>query len=98
MSGTPVRGEQTVVLLRQDVAAAHYHKPWSELVTTESDGVQVIQAVTQDGQLSLSWTVPNPDAPETPTIVRLTPPGWAAFRLSPHHRNGDTASLFQQNY
>lgn len=48
--------------------------------------------------LQPTWWVPDTNAPAVMNLVRLTPEGWAALYLSPHHRGGDTAALFEQNW
>ena len=88
---------RTVVLMRQDVAPANWHRPWSVLIADADAGVEgfaVAEQEVRNGVPVHRWSVQLADG--TAETRWIAPVGWAAYFLSAEHKP-DTAALHFQH-
>lgn len=92
---------RTVVILRRDVAAEYWHRPYSELdalARAGTDGVALSEQPVSKGQGMARWSTPDPEDRGRAIWHTVAPQGWAAFYCSNDHTDPDVAALHFQNW
>ena len=92
-----------IVLMRKDVAANWYHRPWSEVIEYAKggeDGLALTVQPSSDGYWLWKWIEDEKgavDMKQGTVRKELTPDGWASFYLGTDHKP-NTCVLHVQNY